>query len=121
MTEPLSPARIAEIEALRRRCLPIPKGETFLGDEYLACQAALRDLLAERERREWRPIETAPKVDPECPERGPLIFLGDRRWALEGWWSVDGQWAVGTTHEGYDEPPPSPPTHWRPLPEPPHE
>lgn len=61
----------------------------------------------EREKGEWRPIETAPRID------GRAVLLKHGQWApYHGYWR-DGQWCpieyAGSWH----------PTHWMPLPEPP--
>jgi hypothetical protein len=72
----------------------------------------------------WRPIETAPRdgscVDVWVPEAGQGYRVADARWqqpisrwtthvelGIWGWYALDGKRLTG-------------PTHWRPLPEPPH-
>lgn len=110
----LSAARRSEIEALSRDNLLDGKSE--LSQRR---RDALRDLLAELRRREWQPIETAPKM------RVVLLFaVTDRtpngtalNWKMATGSYSDGHQAWiwdGRPLKDYDHHP----THWQPLPEP---
>ena len=62
----------------------------------------------------WRPIETAPKTD------GEFILLYDKEldhYAVGEWWKIPEHRDGG---EWWDGESPLFPTHWMPLPEPPH-
>ena len=116
----------------RPACARVPPDRERLADDCEGCAMGCDDEYHAKTFREaavalrlpadgWRTIESAPKVDPACPARGPLIYLGGAGWALEGWWTHMGFWATendANEEDGYRRPP-SDPTHWMPLPSPP--
>jgi hypothetical protein len=71
-------------------------------------------LLAERQRSEWQPIETAPKVE---SDRVLVAWPNSKWWVCIGFWSGNyhglNAWADDNTE---NELVPQP-THWMPLPE----
>lgn len=102
----MSATTLAEIEAIAEAC-------PGWGDWDEAAGAAIRDLLAELRRLEWRPIETAPNYEEVLvwlPVFGAAAgTLGRYGWMI-GKRSIIGR---GTAALGIE------PTHWMPLPEPP--
>lgn len=107
MTAPLSPARIAEIEALLLSEGPMSDLLFSSRDE------AIRDLLAERELRDWRPIETAKDYEEVLvwlPAFGAATATRGKYGWMIGKRSIIGRSAAALDIE---------PTHWMQLPEPP--
>jgi hypothetical protein len=94
-----------------------PGYRSTLNDKIAEQAVTIERLSAELERRQWQPIETAPRdgtnilaiVSGNHPDSGEAFTPEVVFWRIDQWWNDC--WGYDSTD--YE------PTHWMPLPEPP--